>query len=89
MYRIFIFFTVAILEKIQACKVILKCYDKSNCSIRSWMQKGLKIMHMLMYCYILSLKREILALVMVLLLEEENKLINLVSYLNQKGGSHS
>lgn len=52
------------------------------------MQKGLKIMHMHMYCYILSLKREILALVMVLLLEEENKLINLVSYLNQKGGSH-
>lgn len=41
-----------------------------------------------MYCYILSLKREDFSLVMVMSLEEENKLINLVSCLNQKVGSH-
>lgn len=52
------------------------------------MQKGLKIMHIFVYCYILSLKRENSSLVMVLSLEEENKLINLVSCLNQKVGTH-
>lgn len=45
-------------------------------------------MHILVYYYILSLKRENLSLVMVLLLEEENKLIDLVSCLNQKVGTN-
>lgn len=81
---IFLFFYSSILEKTQACSVTLKCHGKSNSSVSHYMQKGPKIIHILVYCYILSLKRENLSLVMVLLLEEENKFISLASCLNQK-----
>lgn len=50
--------------------------------------KGAKNMHILVYCYILTLKRENLSLKMVLSIEEEKEHMNLISCLNQKVGTH-
>lgn len=50
--------------------------------------EGAKNIRILMYCYILTLKRENLSLMMVLSLEEEKERMNLISCLNQEVGTH-